>query len=941
MPWRGPQYEGEVPTLGYDILDWITEYLVVPDGPAAGEPLELTEEQAQFVLNFYRVDPNFRGPAVVGRSMRNARLINRAILCRPKGWGKSPLLGALGIVESVGDVILDGWDADGEPVARPWTSFGFKAKVQVLAVSEDQPLALDTPVATPDGWSTVGELRTGDKVFAADGHPVTVARTTRVMRNLPCYRVTFDDGEAIVASAGHGWTMSRAGRHDSSIRETVTVTTEELARDYLSSSGRRQYRVGSAAFSLPSIELPVDPYLLGLWLGDGSSQDSTICFELAHKDEVQGIVEPLLRDYEVAVWAESPRDGTGTFRIRRRQGMCPFGHEGDRTTSSSRCRACDRDRKRPGFEKAPRLETFRERLRGIGVLGNKHIPALYLRAGTEQRRALLQGLIDSDGHVTAKGRASFTNVNARLAFDVEELVSTLGYKVNTQVRQGVHRVFFVPGDEQPVARLAYKRSAQAPWSSRSTSRWRYVTDVRAVPSVPVRCIGINTPDHLFLAGRRAVPTHNTENTWDPLLDMVIGSPGLIDDYHLDPKETFISGPRLRLEYATSAGDSREGGRPVAVLADQTESWRRSNGGQRLAAAVRRNLTKTQGVSIESPNAFIPGDGSVAEASFKAAELQEARAKRNPSYRPTILKDHRGAPETVDIYDEKSLKKGLAIAYGDSADVNGGWVNLDRVVEDFWDPDSTVEDSRRFFLNQITAAADSWLSQLEVDAVNVPHAGLDVPPIAAGQMITLGFDGSRGRKKGVTDSTALIGCRVSDGHLFELGVWEQPKDWPKNTVWEPPVAEVVATVAKAFKTYKVAGFYGDPSKWESYFAKWEARYGTGDQIKAKASAAHPFTWWMAGQRSSRSIAAFKTFKDAVLGKALTFDGSIAIRRHLLNARMVVRAGGIWIEKKHPDSEDKIDVAIAAVLAYQARLDAIAAGALKPPRRTRRAPIRKLR
>lgn len=61
MPWRGPAYEGEVPTLGWDILDWITEYLVVPDGPAAGEPLELTEEQAQFVLNFYRVDPKFRG----------------------------------------------------------------------------------------------------------------------------------------------------------------------------------------------------------------------------------------------------------------------------------------------------------------------------------------------------------------------------------------------------------------------------------------------------------------------------------------------------------------------------------------------------------------------------------------------------------------------------------------------------------------------------------------------------------------------------------------------------------------------------------------------------------------------------------------------------------------------------------------------------------------
>jgi hypothetical protein len=90
VPWRGPSYEGEVPTLGYDVLDWIHEYLIVPDGPSAGEPLVLTAEQAQFVLNFYRVDPKFRGGAVVGRSLVNARLINRAILSRPKGWGKSP-----------------------------------------------------------------------------------------------------------------------------------------------------------------------------------------------------------------------------------------------------------------------------------------------------------------------------------------------------------------------------------------------------------------------------------------------------------------------------------------------------------------------------------------------------------------------------------------------------------------------------------------------------------------------------------------------------------------------------------------------------------------------------------------------------------------------------------------------------------------------------------
>lgn len=566
MPWRGPEYEGEVPTLGWDILDWITEYLVVPDGPSAGAPLELTGEQAQFVLNFYRVDPKFRGPAIVGRSMVNARLTNRAILSRPKGWGKSPLLAALALVEGLAPVILDGWDADGEPVAREWTSLGFKAKVQVLATSEDQ----------------------------------------------------------------------------------------------------------------------------------------------------------------------------------------------------------------------------------------------------------------------------------------------------------------------------------------------------------------------------------TENTWDPLLEMARASDGLVDDYGIEPMETFIVGDRMRIEYATSAGDSREGGRPVFAVLDQTESWRKSNGGTSLAAAVRRNLTKTQGSSVESPNAYVPGDKSVAEQSFKAVEQQAKQAAKSKSYRPTILLDHRQAPPDVDVYDAKSLKHGLTVAYGESADVNGGWVNLDRVVEDFWDPDSTVEDSRRYFLNQVNARSDSWLSQLELQAVMT--ADKEVLP---GQMITLGFDGSRGRSRGVTDATALIACRVSDGHVFEpftgstKCVWEQPREWKPTTdepMWTPPVAEIEAAVAQAFKTWRVVGFYADPAKWESYIAKWEAKYGP--KLLVKSTKAHPIQWWMVGGRATKSVQALKVFKDAVLDHELTYDGGLYLTSHLLHARMVPSTSGVQIAKSHPDSADKIDAAIAAVLAYQARLDAVAAGALKkkPARRT---------
>lgn len=566
MPWRGPEYEGEVPTLGWDVLDWIGNYLVVPDGPTAGQPLELTPEQAQFILNFYRVDPAFTGSAIQGRGLVNARQYNRGVLCRPKGWGKSPLLGALAIVEAVGDVILDGWDADGEPVARPWNSLGFKAKVQVLATSEDQ----------------------------------------------------------------------------------------------------------------------------------------------------------------------------------------------------------------------------------------------------------------------------------------------------------------------------------------------------------------------------------TTNTWDPILDMVRGSDTLVDDYGLDPMETFIAGYRLRLEFATSAGDSREGGRPIFAVFDQTESWRTGNGGVKLAGAVRRNLTKTQGASIESPNAYEPGDKSVAESSFKAVRTQEQAAARSKQYKRTILLDHRAAPADTDVYDEKSLKDGLAYAYGDSAAVNGGWVNLDRVVEDFWDPDSTVEDSRRFFLNQIGESADAWLTERELEGIKDSKK-----TVQRGERITLGFDGSRGRRKGVTDATALIACRVSDGHIFQpfdgRSIWEQPEKWPKNEVWSPPITEVNAAIAEAFKTYEVVGFYADPAYWESYVAKWEARWGS--KLLVQASRAHPIEWWMTGNSRARSVATLKSFRDAVQDQEITYDGSLVLHAHLLNARMENTTAGIQIRKSNPDSARKIDAAIAAALAYAARLDAIAAGALKKPRR--RAPISKIR
>jgi hypothetical protein len=143
VPWK-PAYPGEVPTLGFGVLDWITAYLATPDR-SEYEPMVLTREQAQFVLNFYAVDSR--------TGLRRRR--RRGVYSRSKGSGKSPFLAALACAEALGEVVPDGFDAAGRPRGRPWSSLR-TPWVQLAAVSEDQ---------TRNAWAPLLEmLREGPAV---------------------------------------------------------------------------------------------------------------------------------------------------------------------------------------------------------------------------------------------------------------------------------------------------------------------------------------------------------------------------------------------------------------------------------------------------------------------------------------------------------------------------------------------------------------------------------------------------------------------------------------------------------------------------------------------------------------------------------------------------------------------------------------------------------
>lgn len=350
--------------------------------------------------------------------------------------------------------------------------------IVTMAPQEGKALALDTPVPTPTGWTTMGDLRPGDRVIGGDGRPCFVTWKSPVWADRDCYAVTTGDGERIVADGAHEWVARLARRRSVRVVETV-----ELARPRLK---KAQILTAPNGLVLPAADLPLDPYVFGVWLGDGNSDGPRItCHpaDIAIRDRFAAVGWPLRRLSEFS-WTMTPDS--------YRRGTSPA----------------------------------KAALRATGALGDKHIPAAYLRANRVQRLALLQGLIDSDGHVMPNGQVEFVSTSRRLAEGVRELVNTLGAKaVLTEGRATIdgrdcgatYRVRFYLADAAHLPRKAER------CKDSSVASVRYVT-VERCESVATVCIEVDSPDHTFLAGRTMLPTHNSTRV---ARDFVLAA--LIDD----------------------------------------------------------------------------------------------------------------------------------------------------------------------------------------------------------------------------------------------------------------------------------------------------------------------------------------------------------------------------------------------------------------------------
>lgn len=265
-------------------------------------------------------------------------------------------------------------------------------------------------------------------------------------------------------------------------------------------------------------------------------------------------------------------------------------------------------------------------------------------------------------------------------------------------------------------------------------------------------------------------------------------------------------PEAELYPVTASAGSREGQRVTFAVLDETHLWTPRNGGGKLARTIRRNAAKTTGRTIETTNAPVLGDKSVAEDSGNDAAMG-AEGILHWTNRPSV--------EPQQDWNDEQLLEQLTVVYGDAR-----WIDKARLLAEIRDPGTPWTDALRFYFNVRTTGAGRAVSAPVWDALSKPR---EVP---AGEYIGLGFDGSYSK-----DATFLRGC-TQDGYRWTVGKWERPTGddlvrWQlahPGEDWTVDRQDVRDTIARTFARYRVGRMFCDPWKWQTEIADWARDFG---------------------------------------------------------------------------------------------------------------------
>ena len=349
-------------------------------------------------------------------------------------------------------------------------------EIQVL---DYKGLPIDTQIPTPDGFKMMSELKVGDIVFDKDGKQTTIINKSKIHYN-PCYKIVFDNNEKIIADKDHRWEISFI---KNKVQVSHIFTTEELYYYIKNTAKRESWNIpkiyNPKPIDIDDVDLPVDPYVLGAWLGDGSKVSGNITQSVGSKvwDELKS------RGYElgpdVTMFADN-KDATETRYI--------YG--------------------------------LSSQLRMLGILNKKGIPDKYIFASYKQRLDLLRGIMDTNGYYNPKRKRFVMGTSqAWQVYDLRKLLGTFGIKSTifkvTKTCNGkkfsAYDLCFSTKDFNPF--LTRNQSIDI-GDTNDKSSFRNIVSVEPIDMVPTQCIEVNSKTHTYLCTESFLVTHNTNASID-------------------------------------------------------------------------------------------------------------------------------------------------------------------------------------------------------------------------------------------------------------------------------------------------------------------------------------------------------------------------------------------------------------------------------------------
>lgn len=790
------------------VPEWIRAHCVVPDGHQAGEPYDPVEWQEWFLLNHYRVRSN-----------------------APLPTPERPGIGA--------------------------PAFYYR-RSQI--VTPQKALAVETPVATPSGWSTMAELRVGDSVFDMHGQPTRVVGKSQVFRE-DAYAVRFSDDSELIAGPDHvwivrtdavpayfmrldtltvravlavGWCETPCGRRIVSIepvgvRETQCITVESATSSFL--AGREMIVTGNSGkgpLSAAQISLEaVGPAQFAGWAEAGDAYD---CADHGCRcgwgyeyepGEPMGTPWPTPLIQVTAFSVEQAANVYDAFKSMVDLGplgdvldkpaedfaRLPNGGRIDRVTSSQQSRLGQR----VTFvmqDEALALDTPIRTPQGWSTMGA-------LRVGDQVMGSGGQWVNVTKATPVQLGRTCY-----RVTFpDRTSVVASDGHLWTSLDSMGCVDVrttggMFECGGRFHVPVVRTERDRRGCWAAISIER---------APSVPARCIAVDSDDRLFVAGESCYLTHNT---------------GI---------------------------------------------WLAQNKMDKVATTQRRGASGMQGRSVETTNAWNPSEQSVAQKTYEAS----LRVK-------DIFRIHPQAPGHLSFTNKAERLQILRHVYKGSHWIDLGSINAEAEEIMISDP----AQAERFYGNRIVAGLGQWMSDVTWDKA-LSDRGLPPP----GTPVAVGFDGSD------NDDWTAIRCETMDGYRFtptygpdDLPTYWNPAEWGGSI----PRGEVNAAVDAIASRYVMRRLYADPRDWQSEIGDWALRYG--DEVVFE---------WATYRIAQMHMALTQSHNDYVNGLS-THDACPITREHVIHARKAAKPGDRYILVKAAQHQ-KIDMAMADTLAHVAAYD----------------------